>query len=531
MMLPLALCAAVLTQDPVATPVPATSGRSQAVPSEASTTQSGRRDQVVLVGGEVLEGRIVLERGSYLEIEIGKGAVVGFRLAQVAEIRRGAGSEAPLTHAAIAPRDEWFTLHDGTGRSVGTLHATVAASGVDGARLVEEWEFEHDGRTFQITSMEEVGSDLAPRTCYYRERVLQDASTGSPLDPMARSLFVRGERIVEATVEGSELVVDRIAPEGRTQRRVPFASPASFPLLAREHQRTAVRGPVELAVFDPAVEDLRTMRYEVPRVRRVAFEDAAVAVDELVVGGADGQNATWWEPVRGTLRREVAGPALVAVRVEQGSARDLVSTRTMPSPFVAEPLRRFGLWLPNPVWKAETPRNGAVALVAPAHDASITLSQLEGLDAMTSLDAAAQAVERWSKLQDPPLAVARRQSCTVRGEAALRLEFEGGKVGAGRRAVAVVVAWAEGFVVLRCAAPSASWDELQADFVAAAARVELGSAAVAALDATPAEPVREGDAAAVPQVEPPVEAPSPAPSMPRSQKGKVRVPMQIGASR
>lgn len=531
MMLPLALFAAVLTQDPAATPVPAVSARSQAAPAEASAQQSERRDQIVLVGGEVLEGRIVLEVGTYLEIEIQKGATVGFRLAQVAEIRRGAGADAPVPNAAIAPRDEWFTLHDGTGQSVGTLHASVLPSGADGARLVEEWEFEHDGRTFQITAMEEIGAELAPRSCYYRERVLQDASTGSPLDPMARSLHVRGERIVEAKVEGEELVVDRIAPEGRTQRRVPFSSPASFPLLARERQRTASRGPVELPVFDPAVEDLRTMRYELPRPRCVAFEEAVAEVDELVVRGAEGQNATWWEPVRGTLRREVAGPALVAVRVEQGSARDLVGKRTTPSPFVAEPMRRFGLWLPNPVWKAEAPRNGAVALLAPSHDATITLSQLDGLDPEATLDAAAQAVERWSKLQDPPLAVTRRASCTVRGEPALRLQCEGGRLGAERRAEIVVVAWAEGYVVLRCASPRAAWDELEADFVAAAARLELGAVAVAALDGTPAEPVREGEAAAVPQVEPPVEAPSPAPATPRSQKGRVRVPMQIGASR
>lgn len=531
MMIPLALFAAVLAQDPAAVPVPAASARDGALPVEAAAPQSTRRDQIVLVGGEVLEGRIVLERGSYVEVEIQPGATVGFRLAQVAEIRRGVGTESEPPRAVISSRDEWFTLHDGTGAAVGTLHATVLPGEGGGARLVEEWEFEQDGRTFQITAMEEVDPDFAPRSCYYRERCLQNASTGSPLDPMARSLFVRGERIVEAVVEGDELVVDRIAPEGRTKRRVTFSSPATFPLLARELQRSVIRGTVEVPVFDPAVEDLRTMRYDVPRSRRVAVDGNSVTVDEMVAGGTDGQNATWWDPARGTLRREIAGPALVAVRVEQGSARDLVSTRTTPSPFVAEPLRRFGLWLPNPVWTAAEPREGAVALVAHSHDAAITLSQLPGLDATSSLDAAALAVERWSRLQNPPLVVETRSSCTVRGEPALRLECRGGLVGAERRATVVVVSGQMGFVVLRCTAPAAVWEELAADFSAATARLELSSAAVAALDGKPAEAVREGEASAVPQPEPPIDVPAPAPTQPRLQKGRVRVPMQIGASR
>ena len=72
---------ATLAQDPTPTGVH--------VELPVPEQQGLRLDQIELHGGEVLEGRIVTEVGSFVEIELAPGAVVGFRLAQVAAIRRG----------------------------------------------------------------------------------------------------------------------------------------------------------------------------------------------------------------------------------------------------------------------------------------------------------------------------------------------------------------------------------------------------------------------------------------------------------
>ena len=522
-----------------------------AVPLAALLAQdpAPRRDFIELVGGEILTGRILQERGNYVEIELQQGCVVGFRTAQIASIRRGEAPAAVPVAAAIPSRDEWFLLHDGSGASIGTLHCTVATDSKGITQALEEWEFASGERTAHFTSIARTDAAMRPIDCYFRERVLENAQIGSPLDPMAKQVRVRSERIVEARVEGDLLVVSRLSPTDKKERSMPFPSDATFSLLARELPRRSRPGqPTEHIVFDPAAEDLRTVTFGGSLRRLVEIGGEQRHVEEITEQGPDGRNATWFDAAQGAVRREVSGPALVAVRCDAAVAKNQVGLQRVDRPFTAESGRAFGLWIPNPAWQAEAAERG-VALRMRLRDATITLSRLDALDSTSSLDAAAQAVERWSALAHPKLVVTSRAERSLRSNRAVQIETSGGSGNREFRARMVVVEGSDGFLVLRCAAPSSAWDELEADFEAAALRIERTREAVAALEGKKPSDEKATDAAvapAAPAVEPaPMESASaePAPIEPtpsraevrdaamRGKKGRVLVPKQDGDQR
>ena len=506
----------------------------------AEAAMPARRDTIELRGGEVLVGRIVLERGNYVEIELQAGCVVGFRQEQIAAIRKASVDPVAPVRAALPARDEWFLLHDGAGASIGSMHRTVSTDRNGLTQVLEEWEFAQGERTCQITSMCRADAGLRPVDCYFRERVIESALIGSPLDPMAKQQRVRVERIVEARVEGNRLSVSRLSPQGRTERTLPWPSDATFPQLLHELPLQSKSGQVVAAtVFDPAVEDLRTTSLAGVRQRQAAIDGTVQLVDESVEQSADGRNVTWRDGSGSVLRREVSGPALVAVRCSPETARNEVGHRRVPAPFVTEAAGAFGLWVPNPAWTASV-HEGSVALRIDSLDASIGLSKLGSLDAGASLDAAAHAVERWSSLTHPEMKVTSRSERSLRGVPAAQIETEGGVGADSRRARMVVVASDEGFLVLRCAAPSRSWDELDSDFEAVASRLERTAAAVAALAGKKPVPVVAAPTAeTAPVVDVPAAQDVPAnhdahpakdASMPKGQ-GRVLVPAQDGDGR
>lgn len=527
---PLALLPA---QDPTSPP-------RAAVPAEASA--STFRDRIELTSGEVLVGKIVQEVGNYVEIELQPGCVVGFRTAQVASIRRNEAQDPAATPNKQPARDEWFLLHDGTGLAIGTLHLTVATDGKGVTQALEEWDFVQGKTTCQVTSIARMDAAGNPLDCYFRERMLENAQIGSPLDPMATQTRVENERIVQAHVDGGSLVVTRLEPKKRSERTIPWQQGATFALLARELPSPSRRGEIAVVtVFDPASEDLRIVSFGAARPRLVAIDGAHRVVEESVEQSADGRNTIWRDAATGSLRREVAGPALVAVRCDAQSAKNLVGVRRVASPFVADMTRSFGLWLPNPSWSV-APSEPGLVLRMPMHEASISLSRLDSLDAQSALESAAAAVERWSALAYPKFAVTARAERSLRGARAMQIETSAGLGNDERRARIVVVAGDDGFLVLRCAAPARAWDELEADFEAAATRLERTASAVAALDgkraeatATPAASVPQPVAAAAPLVESSAIDPSVAPILPvdepKQAKGRVLVPPQDGDKR
>jgi hypothetical protein len=460
-----------------------------------------RLDEVELVGGEVLQGRIVCEVGNYLEIELEPGATVGFRTSMVAAVRRGAGPVVEAVRAPLPAHDEWFALHDGTGAAVGWLHSTARALPGGGVRVQEEWEFRSGTCSFQVTALEIADAELRPQSCYFRERVQRDRAGTAPVDALARATQVLEERIVEARVDGQELVVHRLTADGRSERRLRWPEGATFPQLARKAQGREAQAR-ECTVFDAAAEELQVRTFGAGRRRSVELGGVPTQVEETVEAGNGGTNVIWRDASARIVHREVAGPALVAVPCDEEHAR-ATGHIARPSPFVPEPGHRFGLWVPNPAWNVQPAAPGAVSLRHGTHDATIALVLLDHLGEQATLDAAAAAVERMATLVYPDLVVDERQVRTVRGHDAVRLGCRGSTVRATGRAALWVVPWQRGFLVLRCSAKADCWDELLPDFDAVVQRLELAPAAVAALlrdgapgaQGTEAAPAATADAA------------------------------------
>lgn len=489
------------------------------VPAAAST--AGRLDRVELQSGEVLEGRIVLERGGYLEIELGPGAVVGFRTTMVAAIVHGGGAARPIAAPPVLPAgDAWFTLHDGSGRPIGWLHGSTSPQDDGGVQLQEEWEFQQAGRQYQVTVIEVADRELRPQSCYFRERIREQVAGVSPLDPMATTWRTQKERIVEARVDGGELLVARLSADGRRERRLPWPADAAFPLLARARHGSTAAARISVPVFDAATEELGHHEFSAARSRQVPFGTGVVRVDEVVEQANGGDNAVWRDASARVLRREVAGPALVAVAADADCARAAADSPTLPSPFVADATRRFGLWRPNPVWVTAPSDTGAVLLRSRAHGAEICLSMLAAVEPSTPLDVAADAVERQVLLTHPGTTVTARTSARIRDRRAVCIECT--NAAAGTRSTLHVVPTEDAFVVLCVVAPAAVWDELAPDFAAAAARLELAPTVVAAL--LPQDAGTAGSPTAVPTAERAADPVVPAaPAVPQPPV-RVRVP-------
>lgn len=458
-MIPLCLLFAAVLQDPAPQPPAARA-----------------LDVIELKNGETLQGRILTEVDGFLELELAAGAAVGFPTAQIAAIRRGAAVPPPVA-MAVTPRNEWFVLHDATGAAVGWLASSVTRRDDGGFAVNEEYEFQHGVRRYQITSLAIADGNGAPASAYFRERISEPVFAAMQLpmaDAGAMQERVLGERIVEAKVVGGALQVQRLDRTGRNERQLAWPADASFPLLARTLARAATTGPGAANLFDPATEEMVVRHYEGARRRSLVLDGKAVQVTEVAETTPNGRNAEWVDATAHTLRREIAGPALVAVPSSSSSCKLAVGTTTIGGAVVGEAGGRFGMWLPNPAWTAREglPAGQIVFDAAPQH-ATLSLSRIDHLEPGTSLDAAAEAVRNWFLLLQPGLAVVRRESGSVRERATVRWLLESPRVQAGQRALVEILPHQDHWLVLVCLAPIAAWDELVGDFEFARRSLEL----------------------------------------------------------
>jgi hypothetical protein len=526
-MIPFALVVLLACQDPAPTPPPATSAP-QSTPS---------LDVIELKNGDTLEGRITAEVDGYVELTLGEGATIGVSTATVARIRRGAGGAAPGPQVPLPVHAEWFVLHDAAGECVGWLRTTVSTAADGSYTLGEEYEFVTGRRRFQVTSLATAGADRKPRSCYFRERQSEPvlASLQLGLGDGSQQERVVDERIVEAKVADGRLQVQRLDRHGRREREFGWPEQASFPLLARTTARLGGAPIDALPVFDPATEEMATRSYDGSRRRRVVHDGEPMFVQEVAEASAAGRNSEWLDAQFHTLRRELAGPSLVAVPSSAESMKLAVGATSIPRAVVAEAGGSFGLWLPNPAWapRDEQPA-GQVALVCEAHGASVALSRLDHLEPGLSLDSAADAVANWFSLLHPELRLGERQSIAVRERTAVRLLAQGRRARVAWRATVDVIPQRDRFVVLVCTAPSDAWDELAPDFEFLLRSIELEAQALAPRlqgplaagnakgnDGAAAKPMAKAPAAAAPS---PAGKATPVTPQPPARDIHVRIP-------
>jgi len=492
--------------------------QSPQAPADAAAPQ--RLDVVTLKNGDELTGRVTAELDGYVEVEIETGAVIGVSRAMVKEVRRGA-VDAPDVVDSVRPEDAWFVLHDADGRSVGWLHSAVTLGNSGTFTVSEEYEFSVGARRYQITSLCTGDQNGDATSCYFRERISEPKLAVQHLpndDPLASRDRIVDERIVEADCKGELLVVRHLDGSSRSERTLPWTAKSTFPLLARTlaRQRQTSIGPV--AMFDARGEELIVRTIDATGARHVELDGRRMRVTEVSETTAAGHNREWLDADMNTVRRELAGPALVAVPSSASSARGAVGVTSIASAIVAEADGRFGLWVPNPAWVAVEPLPaGHLALRCAAHDAEVRLSLLEHLDDGTVLDSAADAVAKWFVLMHPQLQVDSRHAHRVRERDGVRMHASTRGGVRGERATIDVVPHDGRFLVLICRAPRAAWDELDADFTFISRTIELDAPALTPpLQGPLDEKTRRPTG--------PVRGPQPAPRVEKAEKPQVRIP-------
>lgn len=450
-------------------------------PALAAPVAQRPLDVIELRNGDELRGRILTEIDGFLEVELEPGATVGFASSQVASIHRGAVA-SPTPAELLPPRHEWFVLHDATGAAVGWLSASLTPRPDGGFVVNEEYEFADGARRYQVTSLAIADAAGAAQSAYFRERISEPmlALVRVPAGSGGQQDRIVDERIVEARCAGQRLVVQQLDRNGRKVRELEWPAAATFPLLARALARAqgAVAGPSTL--FDPSSAELVVRSYDGSRQRSVVLDGKRMQVTEVAETTATGRNSEWVDASSRTVRRELAGPALVAVPSSVDSCKLAVGAHSIASAIVAEAGGGFGLWVPNPAWttRDEMPA-GQVALTCAAHGASVSLSRLDHLEPTTPLDAAADAVANWFRLLQPELAITGRVAGTVRERATVRLHAQGVRAGVPTRACVDIVPHQPHYLVIVCVAPQRAWDELAADFEFLRSSVELEPQALA----------------------------------------------------
>jgi hypothetical protein len=492
------------------------------LPGDASL----RLDIVLLKNGDELVGRVTAELDGYVEVEIADGATVGVSRAMVKEVRREA-VVAPLRAAVVRPDNTWFVLHDADGAAVGWLHTSITTANNGTFSVNEEYEFINGARRYQITSQCTASSNGQGLRCYYRERVSRPklaGQLGHAATDNGSSDRIEDERIVEAAICDGQLQVTHLDGHGRSERMLPWSGESTFPLLARTlaRQSVSVIGPVSM--FDPANEELVVRRVDGTGARQILLDGVKKRVGEIAETNAVGtghSNREWVDADLKIVRREISGPALVAVPSSASSARSAVGVSSIDSAIVAEADGRFGLWIPNPAWRAVEPLPaGHLQLQCAVHDAEIRLSLIDHLAQGTLIETAADAVANWFALLYPQLTIDSRYANNVRGRSALRMSAS--DRGNQQKAVIDVIPFHGQFLVMISRAPKVVWDELSGDFTFVRRTLELDAAALNPMPQGPLS-LRRGGRMRPPTG--PVPAPTPAPRIEKSdEEPNVRIP-------
>ncbi len=442
--------------------------------SLCQVSQAVDADRIRLRNGTEIEGRIVKETASYVELEVGSGMVIGFEKSKAAAIVRAASArraelpEAPSESADDRSVDQWFVLHDDRGKAVGWLHEhSMREDG--GLRISEEWRFTIEDRATEVTVLETLDAEGRPQTCFYHERV------------RGREERVGAERVVRGVVLDGRLDVVSKSGGGSTRKSYAFPRNSRFPLELRTELRGATsRRVAEFDVFDPRSAEWRRDTFDVGATRTIRQKGARSLVRVLTQRSAPAENVEWIDGAGACLRREVNGTSLVAVPTTESRARQLSTRRSDfcdPS-LCAEAGETFALRLPNPMWSVGETKRGEVTARCEMFDATMSLVRLDQLGEQVMLDSAVDTVERWLRLAHPDVRFAPREHTQLRDAEAVRMRggYEVARRGGSTRRVCEIVVFATkggGYLSFCADAPRGVFDELEPDFERTLGRLEL----------------------------------------------------------
>lgn len=442
------------------------------LPQDGAPASRPTQDRVLLRAGSALEGTITIESKDYLELKLTDGTTVGFEKKIVESIQRGVGAAAAeqrVAESKLLPRDRWYLLHDGEGKLRGRLHETLTIG--EETRLSEEWQLAGDQGKTEVTVLEVLDGELRPLSCFVHERTSDAAGER-----------MKSERVVRAKVVGNRLEVVTKTLRGDESRSYDLPAGTSFPLAAAELVRREVTKEASgtVTVFDPRCEEVRPLAWRCEPRRQVVEGKKTLDVRELRLTFGKIENLEWLDASGASVRREVNGPALVAVPTNADTARGVrnFGGDTGTSSVVREKGGRFGLWLPSPSWRADGDvQEGAIVARSAIDDASVTLVTIDHVDADLALDSVADTVARWMKLLRPELKTEKRTRSAVRGWPALLLESSHAKTAPGVSAQRKTRTWvfrAHGLVLaLSCETPVRTGNGFEADLSRLLGMVEV----------------------------------------------------------
>jgi hypothetical protein len=428
--------------------------------------------EVVLEGGETIVGEILKETDNYIEVRIDGNMVVGFDRSRVTSIVRRDQKSQPSKPSMLAPRDEWYALHGGDGRAVGHLHGLVQTQKNGDIHLTEEWFFTGKRGSTQITLVEVVDQDLAPKSCFYHERVSD------------KSGRLTAETVRRGSLQGHRLLVNWRSLRGQETQTYQVEGSICFPLAFREQlrqQQEVALHQVNQQVFDAKIGSFKTLKASSVQRRKVSLGQEVMVVRELLIEDGDQKNSEWLDAHCNVQRREINGPALVGLKSTKDRAMRSglhANLRGSGSALVTSGDGQFGMWMPNPIWSLDTSDAGSVSVRASLFGASASFVELSHLPGNLHLTSVTDAVIRWLRLSvGKGIRVEARRSVEIRRSPAveLQLQWQTQRVGESTpfRGRCHVLRCQDRYFAFFFAAPRDHFEALQADAARILASVQL----------------------------------------------------------
>lgn len=392
-------------------------------PAIAQTEKSPQKvDRVHLKDGQTLEGRVVVDIPSYVEIDLGDGVVVGLDKSDVMLVEKIEGTieaAASFAPARAANQDDWFLVHNAEGKAVGWLHEARRVQEDGRLRLSQEWHF-RDGESRAEWSVVELWDENGlPMSAVFHER------RRGPRGQSDR----RADRTVRATLRGEKLVVERQSVEGGRRDIYDIEAGLSFPLGFRDsilRLGTEIQGQQSRQVFDPIKDRFDSWSLDLGRTRSVPQGKSSRRVRVLQLNSTERTSVEWLDGASSTVRRELNGPELVAIPSTERIARTAVKQSAVVGPvaFRAELGGSFGLWLPNPCWRFSAAEREGELTAASSDGAELTIARLSHIDDGVPAQQAADTVIRWLGQAYDDLRVNERNPIKVRGRPGYEVRCE-----------------------------------------------------------------------------------------------------------
>lgn len=353
------------------------------------------RDSIVLKTGGVVDGWIVEENDSIVNIEIAPGARIELSKPDIAKIMRvprpqqKPGSVATNTASAPARlnrniefNESWWILQNARGEFVGSRHFTSGADARDSSllKLEETLEIRDDGGDrVRISRIEWADAAGRPRECYYSE------------------VFDGGASHVTAIVRNNTLEVDSVDASGSAKEVLPFPANATFPLLFMQsvaNNSLKEKKTIQTEVYDPFIRTFILKSAGDAGTQSLAIgNESPVHYQVYTIANRGIESRVWMGRFGEIVRYELNGPDLAGVRATPEEL-NLAKNQVADSTWIARDTSgKIKVLLPGGDWRVDRAAVDAVTFEKKDGTARAVASSF-ALEPDATTSSAAQDLER-----------------------------------------------------------------------------------------------------------------------------------------